>query len=366
MGFLDVTRKQFLLAHVTGIPVRIDLRWFFVLALMSWVTSTLIYPRTGNGVTSFVLGIFTTLVFFLSIFLHELAHAYAARMEGVQVMEIVLHPFGGLARFRREPDTPRAEFRIAIAGPAASFLLAAAFLALMALANWTGLGLLGFLFFLLGVWNFMLAVFNLFPGYPLDGGRVLRAYLWRNGKDLNEATVLTGRCGQVIGGVMIVFGLYTTLTSSDFFTGFWTILIGLFLYDAAKGIIREVRDFETLRVIDVMQMPVAVAPGMNVTGFVEQVLPLHRQVVFPVARERQLFGTLMLEDLKSLPREKWHLTEIRAVMRPVTPDHFIEAGAALPEAQEQMRANGIGAVSVIDAEGHLVGFLVRGKVKKRN
>ena len=137
MGFLEVTRKQLLIAHVSGIPVRIDFRWFFVLALMSWVTGTIIYPRTGNGVTSFVLGIFTTLVFFLSIFLHELAHAYAARMEGVQVMEIVLHPFGGLARFRREPDTPRAEFRIAIAGPAASFLLAAAFLVLMALANWT-------------------------------------------------------------------------------------------------------------------------------------------------------------------------------------------------------------------------------------
>lgn len=366
MSFLEVTRKQFLIAHVSGIPVRIDFRWFFVLALMSWVTGTIIYPRTENTVTSFVLGIFTTLVFFLSIFLHELAHAYAARMEGVQVMEIVLHPFGGLARFRHEPDTPRAEFRIAIAGPAASFLLAVAFLGLMALANWTGLNLLGFLFFLLGVWNFMLAVFNLFPGYPLDGGRVLRAYLWRNGKDLNEATILTGRCGQVIGGIMIVFGLYTTLTSSDFFTGFWTILIGLFLYDAAKGIIREVRDFEGLSVIEAMQMPIPVAPGMNVMAFVDQVLPLHRQIVFPVSSDRQLFGMLMLEDLKTLPRDKWHITEIRDVMRPVTPDHFVEAGAPLPEAQEQMRANGIGAVSVIDGEGRLVGFLLRGKVKKRS
>jgi Zn-dependent protease len=367
MGFLDITRKQFLLAHVTGIPVRIDMRWFFVLALMSWATGNIINARVQNGVSSLVLGLFTTLVFFASIFFHELAHAYAARMEGVEVMEIVLHPFGGLARFRKEPDTPRAEFRIAIAGPAASFLLAVVFLALMALVNWMGLVVLGYILFLLGLLNFMLAVFNLFPGYPLDGGRVLRAYLWRNGKDLNEATILTGRCGQVIGVVMIVFAIYTILSNADnFVTGAWTVLVGLFLYDAAKGIIREVRDFEGLCVVDAMQMPVAVAPGMNVTSFVEQVLPLHRQVVFPVARDRQLYGTLMLEDLKSLPREKWHLTEIRTVMRPVTPDHFIEAEALLPEAQEQMRANGIGAVSVIDAEGHLVGFLLRGKVKKRS
>jgi Zn-dependent protease len=366
MSFLDVFRKQLLIAHVSGIPVRIDFRWFFVLALMSAVTGNIIYPRVGNGVSSFVLGLFTTLVFFASIFLHELAHAYAARIEGVEVMEIILHPFGGLARFRREPDTPRAEFRIAIAGPVASFVLAVVFIALMSLVNWAGLSVLGFLFFLLGVWNFMLAVFNLFPGYPLDGGRVLRAYLWRSGKDLNEATVLTGRCGQVIGGVMIVFGLYTILATGDFFTGFWTILVGLFLYDAAKGIIREVRDFETLNVRELMQIPVPVPPGKSVWEFVEHILPLHRQAVFPVAENRQLYGTLMLEDLKSLPREKWHATEIRAVMRPVTPDHFIDADASLPEAQEQMRGNGIGAVSVIDTEGTLVGFLFRGRLRKRN
>lgn len=365
MRFLEFTRRQLLIAHVSDIPVRIDLRWFFVLALMSWVTATIINPRIENWGASAVLGLITTLLFFFSIFLHELAHAYAAKFENVQVMEIVLHPFGGLARFRKEPDTPRAEFRIAIAGPAASFLIAIAFLALMALAGWAQLPLLGFIFFLLGVWNFMLAVFNLFPGYPLDGGRVLRAYLWRNGKDLNEATILTGRCGQAIGGIMILFGLYTTFTSYDFFTGFWTILIGLFLYDAATRIIREVRDFEGLSVADAMQMPISVAPKTNVMLFVEQTLSLHRQIVYPVAEGRQLFGTLVLEDLKALPREKWHLTEVAEVMRPVTPDHFVEIDTLLPEAQEQMRANGLGAVSVIDSGGNLIGFLVRGKIRKR-
>lgn len=366
MRFLEVLRKQLLITHVTGIPVRIDLRWFFVLGLMSWVMGTIIDPRVGNSAASFVLGLFTTLVFFLSIFLHELAHAYAARLENVQVMEIVLHPFGGLARFRREPDTPRAEFRIAIAGPVASFLLAIVFFGLMTLVNAGGLALLGFLFFLLGAWNFMLAVFNLFPGYPLDGGRVLRAYLWRNGKDLNEATILTGKCGQAIGVVMIVFGIYTLFASADFFTGFWTVLVGLFLYDAARGIIREVRDYEHLGVHEAMEMPVAVLPSQSVWEFVEHILPVHRQVVYPVAKERQLYGMLVLDDLKSLPREKWHTTKVTDAMRPVTPDHFVDITTPLPEAREQMRGNGIGAVSVIDGDGQLVGFLFRGRVRKRS
>jgi Zn-dependent protease len=366
MGFLDPIRKQLLITHVTGIPVRIDLRWFFVLGLMSWVMGNIIFPYVQNGVSSFVLGLFTTLVFFFSIFLHEFAHAYAARIENVQVLEIVLHPFGGLARFRREPDTPRAEFRIAIAGPVASFFLAIAFFGLMAGSNAAGLNVLGFLFYLLGIWNFMLAVFNLFPGYPLDGGRVLRAYLWRNGKDLNEATTLTGRCGQAIGVVMIVFGLFTLVSTGEPFSGFWTILVGIFLYDAARGIIREVRDFEHLGVHELMEMPVAVLPGQSVLQFVDHILPLHRQTIFPVAKERQLYGMLVLEDLKSLPREKWHTTQVSDAMRPVAPDHFVDISTPLPEAREQMRGNGLGAVSVIDGEGHLVGFLFRGRLRKRS
>lgn len=180
---LKFFRRQLLLTHVSGIPVRIDYRWFFVLALMSWVTATSINSLIGNFLTSFIFGLLTTLIFFTSIFLHEYAHAFAARMEGVDVLEIVLHPFGGLARLRREPDTPRAEFRIAIAGPVASFLLALFFLALMWAFNTLGTNIIAPLFFLLALWNFLLAVFNLFPGYPLDGGRVLRAYLWRRGTD---------------------------------------------------------------------------------------------------------------------------------------------------------------------------------------
>jgi CBS domain-containing protein len=278
-------------------------------------------------------------------------------MEKMQVLEIVLHPFGGLTRFRHAPETPRAEFRVAIAGPAASFLLAILFLLLMAAFNSLGADIIARLLFTLCLLNFLLAVFNMFPGYPLDGGRVLRAYLWRRGTDLNEATILTGRCGQLIAAVFIAFGIGVALIQSDFFTGFWTILVGLFLYDAAKGIILEVRNSEQKIVEEVMQLPISVTPEMDVLHFVDHILSLHRRTVFPVARNKQLYGILSLEDLKKLPREDWSKTKIQTVMRPITPDYFVENNTPLTEARELMHENGIGAVGVIDAQGNLVGFL---------
>lgn len=363
MRLFQFFKRQLLVAHVSGIPVRIDYRWFFVLAVMTWITANGIHSLTDNIFTSFVFGLSTTLIFFASIFLHELAHAVVARMENVQVVEIVLHPFGGLARFRHAPDTPRAEFRIAIAGPVASFLLALFFLGSMAAFNSLGAEAVARLLFTLCLWNFLLAVFNLFPGYPLDGGRVLRAYLWRRGTDLNEATVLTGRCGQIIAAVLIAFGIFIALIQADFFTGLWTILVGLFLYDAAKGIIQQVKKLETVSVESVMKLPISVAPETDVLHFVDRILTLHRQTIFPVAKNRQLYGILTLEDLKKLPREDWSKTKIQQVMRPITPDYFVETDTLLPEARELMRENGIGALGVIDASGNLVGFMQSKKTK---
>lgn len=365
MKFLEIFKRQLLIAYVFGIPVRIDYRWFFVLALMAWLTAVNIPSDLIEGVfIKLVFGLITTLVFFGSIFFHELAHAFAARFEGVEVMEIVLHPFGGLARLRREPDNPRTEFRIAIAGPAASFLLALVFLVLMVASANLGTAVLTPLLFLLFFWNILLAVFNLFPGYPLDGGRVLRAFLWKRGKDLNEATILTGRAGQIIALALIVFGLFIAFVRGDFFTGLWTVLVGLFLFDSAAGIIRQIGETETIKVSQVMSLPVPVAPEASVSEFVDHTLPLYRQTIFPVAKNRQLYGVLSLTDLKALPRERWRETKIQDVMRPIQTDYFVEKDAFLSDAQKLMRQNRIGALGIIDEEGNLIGFLQRGKIVK--
>ncbi|HVF30597.1 MAG TPA: site-2 protease family protein [Pyrinomonadaceae bacterium] len=358
-------KRQAVLAHVSGIPVRADYRWFFVVALMSAITAASVNPLVGNFLGSIALGLGTTLVFFLSIFLHEYAHAFAAKLEKLEVVEIVLHPFGGLTRFRHPPETPRAEFRIAIAGPVASFVLTLVFVGLMAAANAGGLDILANLLFLLALSNFLLAVFNLLPGYPLDGGRVLRAYLWKNGKDLNEATFLMGRAGQVIAGGLIFLGLAFVVIYREFFTGFWAVLVGLFLYDSAKSIIRDLEATRARHVEDVMLLPVSVDPDRTIQHLIDQILPMHRQTVFPVARSRQLFGMLLLEDVKAIERGEWSQKLIRDAMRPVAPDHFVEAGTLITDAKSVAKSNGCGAVCVIDEHGRLAGFIVSSGAKSK-
>ena len=364
MELLRFFKRKLLIAHISGIPVRIDYRWFIVLIVMSLITAGSVQTLTGDGLVSLLFGVAATLVFFVSILLHELAHAYVARWENVEILEIVLHPFGGLARLRHEPETPRAEFRIAAAGPAASFLIALFFLGLSAVSGSPGTDIFSYFALTLCLLNLLLAVFNLFPGYPLDGGRVWRAYLWKRGTDLNEATILTGKAGQIIAVALIVFGVIITLTRAHFFSGFWMILVGLFLYDAAKNIIRETKNLERRTVESAMRLPVSVAPETDVMHFVDRVLSLHRRTIFPVAENRQLYGMLILEDLKKLPRDDWQTTKIRQIMRPITTEYFIETDATLAEANALMNENGINALGVIDGQGNLVGFLNGKKIKR--
>ncbi len=357
MSIFAEIRRPLELVRISRIPVRAGRGWFFVLALMTGITAASIQGEVGNWVASLVLGAATTFVFFASIFIHELAHALIARVEKLEVVEIVLHPFGGLTRFVHEPQTPRAEFRIAVAGPAASFFLAVVFALLMTAAQAAHLDILRDLFFLLSLANFLLAVFNLFPGYPLDGGRVLRAYLWRSGRDLSEATILTGRCGQVIAIGLVALGLFFAVGRGQFFTGFWAMLTGFFLFDSARGIIAAVKAQGQSLVDDVMRLPLAADPDASLQSFVDGLIPFNRQVAYPVAKDKRLRGILLLEDLKAVPPETWRNKLVRDVMKPVNAEMFVDAGTLLSDARQIMFSNGIGSVCVVDTEGRLVGFL---------
>lgn len=375
MTFRDFFKRQILVARVYGIPVRIDYRWFIVFAMSVALIAANVrkhplqlgrmwLPPMGDF-TAWTLGIVTTLVLFLSVFGHELSHALMGRTEGIEIDEIVLHPFGGLARLRTQPESPGAEFRIAVAGPAASFLFSLVAFGGMWIAAQLHVNFALTLCFFIGAGNLLLAVFNLFPGYPLDGGRVLRAIIWQRSGNIREATRIAGFCGQLMALVLIAFGLYMALapTFRAYFMGLWAVMVGVFLLGAATSVVKGAREPATVG--DAMSAPVAIEPDLPINRFIDELLPLHRHSSFPVADHGKLLGILSLEDLKKLPRDQWRVRKARDVMRPVTSSMFVRATTTLAAARNLMQSNGLGAVAVVSEPGDLVGFLRSSRARHR-
>src|SRR5262245_6824019 len=368
-------KRQILVARVYGIPVRIDYRWFIVFAMSVVLIAANVrkhplqlfaftIPPSGD-VLAWSLGVLTTLGLFLSVFGHELSHALMGRIEGIEIEEIVLHPFGGLARLRSQPQNPKAEFRIAVAGPAASFIFSLIAFGGMFLTASLRFNFGIMFFFFIGAGNLLLAVFNLFPGYPLDGGRVLRAIIWKRSGNIRDATRIAGFCGQLMSLVLIAFGIYMAVapTFRAYFMGLWSVLVGVFLLGAATNVVRSVRPVATVR--DAMSPPVSVDPDLPINRFVDEILPLHRFASFPVAQDRRLLGILSLEDLKKVPRERWRSVRTREVMRAVNSSLFVPENATIESANELIEQNGIGAVAVVAGSGELVGFFRRGRLRKK-
>lgn len=372
--------KRLTVARVYGIPVRIDYRWFVVVALSVWLIAGNLQSHAIqlssfrlpplDPANAWLLGVITTAGLFLSVFGHELSHALMARAEGIEIEEIVLHPFGGLARLRSEPENPRSELRIAVAGPAASFLFAMLAFAATKVAALGDYVATVVVFFFLAWGNLLLAVFNLFPGYPLDGGRVLRALLWRQSGNITQATRLAGICGLLVAAVVILFGVYIMIApnwraSEPYFMGGWSILVGLFLLDTAAKVVKGAGRARQVTVGDAMSAPISITPELTITQLIDDFLPQHRQTSFPVALDRRLHGILALEDIKSLPRERWRLTRACDVMRPIAPRFFVEPSTTLDHARELMKRNGVGSLAVVNTQGELIGFLQSGRLRPR-
>ena len=381
--------KQFQLGRIFGIPLIIDYSWLPVVVLHIWVVSRFwlvseVQPPLSPW-HNLIIGSAITALFFASVLIHELSHAFVAKMDGIRIQDIQLHIFGGWARLIGEPPTPMAELRIAVAGPISSFLLATFFwLWLLAVERLSGgstaAQAAGAAFLYLAAANFFLATFNLLPGLPLDGGRALRAILWQRRKDILSATRTAMKLGVCLAYLLIAYGLLLAASAvlrgrffQDFMGAAWLLVLGVFLKSAAENDYRyreqqsageqTRRDDGKQWDIDgtvgaVMRSPaVSVPPELSVAEFIDQILAAHRHTHFPVARDGRLHGVLSLNRLREEPQEKWERLTIGEVMDPIDESLFITVRASLEHARHKLDMNSLGFLAVIDQDGLLIGHL---------
>ncbi len=349
------------LFKIYGIPVEINYSWILIFILVSINLGSGWFPATLPGVSptaAYALGAIAALLLFLCVLAHELSHSLVARREGLQVHGIILHVFGGVSLIHEGTYKPGVEFKVAIAGPLLSVVLGAVFLFLRKFLFATPATVPFALFTYLFLINFMLAIFNLLPGFPLDGGRLLRSILvfWK--KDLMVATKIAARVGVVIAYLLMVYGAVAILKGN--LGGFWTILIGIFVKDAAESSYKQMlinQRFGGKLVADIMQKtPVIIPPDITVQNLIDDYFWRYQYGSFPVG-DTQALGIIPFTDVKKIPSSDRERITVREIMHPISDALQITADKTILEAFEKARINGVGRLIVTDNNKQIVGYI---------
>lgn len=330
--------KGFRLGRLYGITIRIDWSWLLILALITWNLTSVFgqVHQDWDAPLRWGISLAAALLFFASVLAHELAHSLVARAYGIPVRDITLFLFGGVASIEREPSSPKAEFLIAAAGPATSIVIGAAMLAIgVGSVYFTGLSgstmqmlsrlsPLSTLLFWLGSTNIILAIFNLIPGFPLDGGRVLRSIIWALTRNLRTATRAAALVGQgiawtmIIAGIAMTFGVRIPFLGTGLVSGVWLAFIGWFLNTASTRSYQQAALQDVLDGVAVSRLmrpnPPTVEPDCTITDLVNQHLMTTDDQAFPVIVDGALKGIITLDDVRRVPREKWDTTRVDEVM----------------------------------------------------
>jgi Zn-dependent protease/CBS domain-containing protein len=348
------------LFRVGSIPIDVHASWVVVYALITWTLAVGYFPRAlpDLGPTAYWLhGLVAALLLFASVLLHELAHSVVATAHGLRVRGITLHVFGGVSHLEDEPPSPRAEAFIAAAGPLASFAIAAMLWGLRAAGVATE-GSAGAIATYLATVNFLVGLFNLVPGFPLDGGRLLRAALWRWHGSLTRATYHASRVGLGVALLLMAFGVFQ-MFGGAFMNGMWLVLIGLFLHTAANASYAQVGVRETLGrlpVAHIMTRDVITArPDETLSVLVDRFWE-HHVASFPVVAGDRVVGIASITALQRVPRERWPLLTVRDVMHPIGETLQVRPTDSVYRAFERASSNRLGRLAVMDGD-RLVGYL---------
>lgn len=350
------------LGRVFGIPIGLDYSWFLIFALITWSMAVSYYPndfKTWPGYLYWVMGGATAILLFASVLLHELGHSLIAIGYKIPVNRITLFIFGGVAEIAGEPPSARAEFWIALAGPIVSLLLALLFRLLQPVV--TALSPLLALVQYLAYINFSLALFNLIPGFPLDGGRVLRAILWGVTGSLHRATMVAGTTGRAIAYLFIVAGVWQMFTGS-FANGLWIAFIGWFLENAATAEVQHQSLHEQLTGHTVAQAMTrecnVVPPETDLQQLVESEVLGHGKRCFVVGQDDIPVGLLTLHQIREVAALDRATTRVEQIMLPIDQVKTVTPTTDLWEALKEMEQEGVNQLPVL-INGHLAGMLSR-------
>ncbi len=355
--------KRITLFTLLGFNIRLDLSWIVIAVLITWSLAEGLFPHFYEDFarsTYWWMGVAGALGLFASVIFHELSHAVVARSYGLRIKGITLFIFGGVAEMEEEPTTARSEFMIAVVGPISSIFLGVVFYVLYLAATGGGLpapalGVLAYLGFI----NGLLAAFNLVPGFPLDGGRILRSILWGWKGNLRWATRVASNVGSAFGLFLILFGVLNVIRGA-FIGGLWQFLIGMFLRGAASMsyqqlLMRQGLEGEPVRRFMKTDL-VTVSPDLSVEELVEDYVYRHYFKMFPVVEDGKLLGYVSTREIREVPRSEWAQRRLGEIAKACSPDNTIHPGDDALKALAKMNRTGLSRLLVVDRD-RLVGII---------
>ncbi len=350
------------IASIGGIAIEVHPSWFLIVGIVTYLLAVGFFPNRyeGSVATYWLLGAAAAILVFVTVLIHELAHAVVAIRRGLPVPRITLFIFGGVSHLARQPRSAGEEFVIAAAGPAASLAIAVAIFGVSRLAGGSNEPF-GAMFEYLAFVNVILAVFNILPGFPLDGGRVLRSIAWKRTQSFREATRIAAGTGELFGWGVIATGA-VFLFMQQWAPGIWAIMIGWFLLGAARGEANSLRvDTALIRLTarDLMHRTfVKVTPGASIQTIVDEHMIGQGERAVVVANGDHVAGILTVSDLGRVPREQWASTPAQRIMTPRADVVTISADAPAMDVMPLLAQRRLNQVPVID-EGRMIGIITR-------
>ena len=355
--------KRFKLFTLFGFDVSIDMSWLLIAFLVTWSLASGFFPQQYPDLsrpTYWIMGGLGAIGLFLSIIFHEFWHSILARSYGMPMHGITLFLFGGVSEMHDEPPNAKVEFQVAVVGPISSVVLGFIFAGLLQLGRQWGWpahvnGLIGYLALI----NWIVAVFNLLPAFPLDGGRILRAAIWKWKGDLRQATKTVSTAGGFFGIALIILGLLNMLTGS-IVGGMWYVIVGLFIRGAAHMGYRQLllrRALQGRKVArHLREEPVTVPSSLTVRQLVEEYMYKYHFKMFPVVDNGRLQGCVTSKDVKGLDREEWDRRTVAELASGCSGENTVSSDTDMMEAMEIMNRTGNSRLMVVD-QGKLSGVI---------